>query len=70
MATPFVQGKLRNESLSFEVRTECACCGERIGFSMKHDLSYRLDEPQSSPMIFFPIIDLTKLKASSIVDDF
>lgn len=70
MATPFVQGKLRNEALSFEIRTECACCGRRIGFTMRHDLGYRLHEPESNPMFFVPIVDLTKLKAPSIVDDF
>ena len=70
MATPFVQGKLRNEALSFEIRTECVCCGRRIGFTMRHDLSYTLHEPESSPMFFMPMVDFTKLKAPSIVDDF
>ena len=70
MATPFVQGKLRNEELSFEIRTECACCGRHIGFTMRHDLSYRLHEPESSPLFFIPLVDFTKLKAPSIVDDF
>ena len=70
MATPFVQGKLRNEALSFEIRTECACCGRCIGFTMRHDLSYTLHEPESSPIFFIPIVDFTKLKAPSIVHDF
>jgi hypothetical protein len=70
VATPFVQGKLRNEALSFEIRTECACCGRRIDFMMRHDLSYILHEPESSPMFFMPMVDFTKLKAPSIVDDF
>ena len=70
MATPFVQGRLRNEALSFEVHTECACCGRGIGFTMRHDLSYTLDDPESSPMFFMPIVDFTRLKAPSIIDDF
>ncbi len=70
MATPFVQGRLRNEALSFEIRTECACCSRRIGFTMRHDLSYTLHDLESSPMFFMPIVDFTKLKAPGIVDDF
>ena len=70
MATPFVQGKLRDESLSFEVRTECSCCGRKIGFTLQHDLSYTLDDPESSPLYFVPVVDFTKLQAPSIVDDF
>jgi hypothetical protein len=70
VATPFVQGRLRNEALSFEIRTECVCCGRRIGFTMKHDLSYTFNEPGSSPMFFLPMVDFTKLKAPSIIDDF
>ncbi len=70
MATPFVQGKLRNEALSFEIGTECSCCARRIGFTMRHDLSYTLHELESSPMFFIPMVDFTKLKAPSIVDDF
>ena len=56
--------------MSFEIRTECACCGRRIGLTMRHDLSYTLHEPESSPMIFMPIVDFTKLRAPSIVDEF
>lgn len=37
---------------------------------MRHDLSYTLHDPESSPMIFMPIVEFTKLKAPSIVDDF
>jgi hypothetical protein len=69
-ATPFVQGKLRNEELSFEIRTECACCSRHIELTMKQDLSYTLHQPESSPVFFMPLVDFTTLKAPSIVDDF
>ncbi len=70
VATPFVQGKLRNEALSFEIQTECQCCGQKITFSMQHDLNYVLGQPESRPMFFMPIVDFTRLKAPSIVDHF
>ncbi len=70
MATPFVQGRLREEPLSFEVTTECACCARPIHFTMRHDLSYALGEPDSSPVFFVPLVDFTRLRAKSIIDDF
>ena len=70
MATPFVQGKLRNAPLSFEIASECACCKKPIHFSMKHDLSYTLADPDSDPMFFVPMVDFTRLKAPSIVERF
>lgn len=65
-----MQGKLRNEPLSFDITTECACCGVPIHITMAHDLSYTLGEPDSKPMFYVPMVDLTKLKAPSIVDAF
>ncbi len=70
MATPFVQGRLRDEALSFDVTTECACCSRPIRFTMHHDLSYRLAEPDASPVFFVPMVDFTRLRAKSIIDDF
>ena len=65
-----MQGKLRNESLSFDIETECACCGKPIRFTMRHDLSFTLEDPSGDPLFFVPLVDFTKLKASSIIDDF
>ena len=70
MATPFVQGRLRDEALSFEINSECACCGTPIHITMRHDLTYNLGEPERSPMFYVPMVDFTKLKAPSIIDDF
>jgi hypothetical protein len=65
-----VQGRLRKESLSCEIATECACCGRAISITMHHDLSYRVSEPEVRPLFFVPIVDFTRLEAPSIVDDF
>ena len=37
---------------------------------MQHDLSFTLEDPASDPLFFVPLVDFTKLKASSIIDDF
>ncbi len=65
-----MQGRLRDEALSFEIDTECACCGKSIHITMEHDLDYTLGEPESKPMFYIPMVDFTKLKAPSIIDAF
>jgi hypothetical protein len=65
-----VQGRLRNEALSFDVESECACCGKPIRFTMRHDLSFTLGDPASDPLFLVPMVDFTRLKAPSIIDDF
>jgi hypothetical protein len=65
-----VQGRLRDEALSFEVETECACCSKPIRFTMRHDLSFTLEDATSDPLFLVPMVDFTKLRASSIIDDF
>ena len=65
-----MQGKLRAEPLSFDITTECACCGKPIQITMRHDLSYRLREPDSSPLFCVPMVDFTKLRAPSIINAF
>ena len=70
MATPFVQGKLRDEPISFDIDSECECCKKPIRFTMRHDLSFNLADPDSDPIFFVPIIDFTRLKAPSIIEHF
>ena len=70
MATPFVQGRLRDEPLHFDIESECACCGEPIRFRMQHDLSYTLADRSSDPLFFVPLVDFSKLRAPSIIDAF
>jgi hypothetical protein len=65
-----VQGRLRDEPLSFEIRSECACCARPIRFRMGCDLSFELEDPECDPLFFVPVVDFTKLKANSIIDDF
>lgn len=72
MATPFVQGRLRDEVMSFDVETECACCGEAIRFTISSDLSFVLADEctKASPVFYVPMVDFTRLEAPSIVDAF
>ena len=65
-----MQGRLRNEPLSFDIRSECDCCGRPIRFRMDHDLRFELEDLECDPLFFVPLVDFTKLKANSIIDDF
>ena len=56
--------------MSFEIDTECACCGKAMHFTVNSDLSYTLQDQGSSPMFYVPVIDFTTLKEPSIVDVF
>ena len=58
--------------MTFEVDTECACCGKAIHFTATDGLSFTLGEhcADAKPMFFIPMVDFTKLKAPSIVDAF
>jgi hypothetical protein len=37
---------------------------------VRHDLSFTLDDSASDPVFFVPMVDLTRLKAANIIDDF
>jgi len=66
---PFVQGHLRNESLSVMVRTACAHCARPMRIEVDSQLRYRALE-ESEPRIFVPLVDFEKLKDPSIIDAF
>jgi hypothetical protein len=66
---PFVQGHLRNESLSITIRTECAHCSQPIKLELDSELNYRVLEG-TDPLVFVPLVDFEKLKDPSIIDAF
>ncbi len=68
-ATPFVQGRLRNEKLTVTVRTECAHCKEPMELTIDSDLNYSVKEG-SEPLVFIPDVDLLTLKDESIINAF
>ncbi len=70
MATPFVEGRLRGESLSAEVKTSCSHCAKPIQFELDSDLNARVAETDAAPLVFTPIVDFAKLEDPSIIDAF
>jgi|SaaInlStandDraft_3_1057020.scaffolds.fasta_scaffold379582_1 hypothetical protein len=70
MATPFVQGKLRDEHLTVLLETECAHCGQTIEIEVDSSLNYRVLSDGAEPLIFTPMVDFATLEDPSIIDAF
>ena len=70
LATPFVQGHLRNEPVSITVETRCEHCGEPITFVVDSDMHITAVQPGAKPMVFSPAVEVLDIEAPTIVDDF
>ncbi|GAB4531392.1 MAG: hypothetical protein Kow0063_10600 [Anaerolineae bacterium] len=70
IATPFVQGRLREEALWVEVNTECAHCGQPLHMTLDSDLRYRVSQPDARPLVFQPLIDWTTFSEPNIIHAF
>ncbi len=70
MATPFVQGRLRQETLSVRVQSECACCGRPLELEIDSELRCRVLSDGASPLLTVPMVNFQRLEAPNIIDDF
>ena len=66
---PFVQGHLRNESISITIETECAHCSRPIQLELDSESNFRVVKGDE-PLVFVPLVDFEKLKDPSIIDAF
>ncbi|MBN2387182.1 MAG: hypothetical protein JXB85_09185 [Anaerolineales bacterium] len=65
-----MQGRLRYENLSFTVKTECGHCGWPITLEIDSDLQYRVLEANAEPLVYAPMLDISRLEDPSIIDGF
>jgi hypothetical protein len=65
-----VQGRLRGESLSVAVKTECAHCSKQINLEIDNDLNYSIKEEGADPIVFVPNVDILALDEPNIIDSF
>lgn len=70
MATPFVQGQLRKEHLSFTITTECAHCQQPLHIEIDTELNYRVIEPDAEPLVYAPMVNFGELDDPNIIDAF
>ena len=65
-----MQGRLRNEHLTFSITTECGHCRKPIHLEMDSDLNCRVLEEDAEPLVFVPVPGVEKIKDKSIIDGF
>jgi hypothetical protein len=65
-----VQGRLRKETLSVLVKTECAHCSEPMEIEIDSDLNYKVKEEGCEPVVFVPDVNLFELEEDNIIDSF
>jgi hypothetical protein len=60
VATPFVQGRLRDENLVVEIESACAHCGRQIRLTMDSEMHWSMQESgvsDAQPLLFTPEVD-------------
>jgi hypothetical protein len=70
IATPFVQGQLRDELLSVIIETQCTNSGHALHIELDSALNYRVLETDAEPLVFVPLVDIERLEDPSIIDAF
>ena len=70
IATPFVQGQLRQEELTVTIDTECGHCHQPLHLEVDSELNYHVEEAQAAPLVFVPNVNFQKLDDPSIIDAF
>lgn len=68
MATPFVQGHLRNETMSVEIETVCAHCGQPLHLTVNSELEWSVREQDAVPLLFEPEVDWRHFTDATIID--
>ena len=70
MATPFVQGHLRQSPLEVEIDSACAHCGSPMQLAVDSDLNHRIVKGGPAPLVFEPEIDWSRFKDPNIIDGY
>jgi len=65
-----VQGQLRNEHVSVNVKTECAHCSKPMEIEIDSDLQTNVKYEGCEPIAFVPDIDLFKIQDDNIINAF
>jgi hypothetical protein len=70
MATPFVQGRLRNENLSVEIATHCTHCGQELHLIVDSEMNWSVREQDAQPIVFVPEINWQYFARATIIEDY
>lgn len=67
MATPFVQGRLRDRPLSVRVHTQCAHCNQPLDLTVDDKLRYQVLQSRARPLLFQPQINWNTFADPNII---
>lgn len=70
MATPFVQGRLREDEVAVEAITQCSQTGREIRLHIDGDLNVEVLSSGADPYVFEPHIDWQTFSAANIIHDY
>jgi hypothetical protein len=67
MATPFVQGRLRNKQLVVKIESECAHCGRGLKIVLDSEMEIRSVSAGAEPMVFQPDVNWAQFDEPNII---
>jgi len=70
VATPFVQGRLREEKLEVGAVTRCSQTGREIRLLIDSEMNCQVLSSGAQPYLFEPHIDWQSFSAPSIIHDY
>ena len=70
IAAPFVESRLRKQSLEVEIETSCAHCGRAMHILVNDQLHWRVREREADPRVFLPKIDWATFRGANIINDY
>ena len=70
MATPFVQGRLRQEHLSVVIETACGHCGRAMRLTVDSEMKTLAHDHGADPLLFEPHVDWANFSEPNIIDAF
>ena len=65
-----MQGQLRKSSLSVEIKSSCAHCGEAIELVVDSELNARVTRGGPNPLVFEPEVNWAEFKDPTIIDGY
>ena len=67
MATPFVQGRLRNGPVTVTISTACAHCGQPLHVVVDSEMRSRVLEETAEPLVFEPEVNWEAFREPNII---
>lgn len=68
MATPFVQGRLRDKYLKVIIDTACAHCGRPMRIGLDSAMQFNIEGSDAEPLVFEPDVDWRTFTEANILD--